>query len=248
MIVNMINVEALTATLSDGKEILKDISFSLPESSKLAIIGPNGSGKSTLMQALLGMIPASFNRYDIAGNDFTNLSIKERAKLMSYISQQQMPEGSTTTWEWCELSRYPHGTSKAENNRIIEEALIAVDALPFATRALASLSGGERQRVYMAGAIAQESTMIFLDEVNAALDPKHRDALNQLIAGQVNKTILSITHDINALDCYTHLLALKAGKVVAFGKRDEVMAQALLADLFEYQFREVIHQGQARYF
>ena len=101
----MINVEALTATLSDGKEILKDISFSLPESSKLAIIGPNGSGKSTLMQALLGMIPASFNRYDIAGNDFTNLSIKERAKLMSYISQQQMPEGSTTTWEWCELSR-----------------------------------------------------------------------------------------------------------------------------------------------
>lgn len=244
----MIVVENLTATLSSGKNILDKISFSLPKGSKLAIIGANGSGKSTLLRALLGLIPAGFTTYNLFGTSFLNLSLRERAKMMSYISQQQVPEGDITAWQWCELGRYIYHDSQQVNRMIIEKSLKASDALQFATRTLLSLSGGERQRVYMAGALAQETPIIMLDEVNAALDPKHREALKQLMIKQVEKTIISITHDLNSLDCYTHLLALKAGKLAAFGEINTVLTPVLLAELFDYQFQMVSHNGQIRYF
>lgn len=244
----MIEVEKLSATLTNGKEILKEISFKLPQGAKLAIMGANGSGKSTLLRSLLGIIPAAFDRYEIAGHSFSKLSLSARAHLMSYIAQQQMPEGEITVWEWCELGRYVQQTSEPENKRIIEKSLQLTGALAFAPRLLSSLSGGERQRVYMAGAIAQETPIIMLDEVNAALDPKYREIMNQLIASLYDKTVISITHDLNTLDCYTHLLALKEGRLLAFGEISAVLNKSLLDDLFEYQFQELLHGDRARYF
>lgn len=244
----MIEVERLSATLTNGQEILKEISFKLPQGAKLAIVGANGSGKSTLLRSLLGIIPATFDRYEIAGNSFSRLSLSARASLMSYIAQQQMPEGEITVWEWCELGRYAQQTSVPENKRIIEKSLRLTGALAFAPRLLSSLSGGERQRVYMAGAMAQETPIIMLDEINAALDPKHREIMNQLIASLDDKTVISITHDLNTLDCYTHLLALKDGQLMAFGEISAVLNKSLLDDLFEYQFQELLYGDRARYF
>lgn len=244
----MIDVKTLGATLTNGKAILSEISFQLPKGAKLAIIGANGSGKSTLLKSLLGLIPAHYDRYILNGRDFSTLSLPARASLISYISQQQVPEGDITVWEWCELGRYGHQASSKENERVITQALEKTDSLQFAFRSVASLSGGERQRVYMAGALAQETNVIMLDEVNAALDPKHRDVMNQLIGALHEKTIISITHDLNMLDVYTHLLALKEGKIVAYGERDEILSRALLEDVFEYPFQTLNHEGQARFF
>lgn len=244
----MIDVKTLGATLTNGKTILSEISFQLPEGAKLAIIGANGSGKSTLLKSLLGIVPAHYDQYTLDGIAFSTLSLPARAKLMGYISQQQVPEGDITVWEWCELGRYAHQTSSKENECVITQALERTDSLQFAFRSVASLSGGERQRVYMAGALVQETDVIMLDEVNAALDPKHRDVMNQLIAALHDKTIVSITHDLNMLDVYTHLLALKAGKIVAYGARDEILSLTLLEDVFEYQFHTINHEGQMRFF
>ncbi len=244
----MIDVKGLTATLSTGENILTDISFILPKGAKLAIIGANGSGKSTLLKSLLGLIPSYFDHYLIDENSFLHIPLSKRAKLISYISQQQLPTGEITVWEWCELGRYTHHVSQQKNAQIIEKALGMTSTLSLAPRMLSSLSGGERQRVHMAGAIAQETPIVMLDEVNAALDPKHRDEMNRLIAALPEKTVISITHDINMLDCYTHLLALKAGKMVAFGEISSILNPTLLEDLFEYQFQELWHSGRARYF
>ncbi|MDM1545072.1 ABC transporter ATP-binding protein [Ignatzschineria indica] len=247
----MLKVEALTAILSTGEKILTDISFSLPKGAKMAIIGPNGAGKSTLLKALISAIPADYRTLKVNGCHFEQLSLRERALQMSYIAQQQQVDEEITAWEWCELSRYPHylaGKARGIDDQIIKSSLLRCDALQFAGRKLSTLSGGERQRVYMAGALAQETPLILLDEVGAALDPKHRETINQLIALEPEKTILSITHDLNMLDAYSHLLALKAGRVLAFGLREEVLSKSLLHSLFDYAFEEVVYQEKRRYF
>lgn len=254
----MLKAEALTAMLSTGETILSDISFSLPKGAKMAIIGPNGAGKSTLLKALISAIPADYRTLEINGYRFEQLSLRERALQMSYIAQQQQVDEEITAWEWCELGRYPHSLSRisTSNSRlaggsdyqIIKSSLQRCDALQFAGRKLSTLSGGERQRIYMAGALAQETPLILLDEVSAALDPKHRETINQLIALDSEKTILSITHDLNMLDAYSHLLALKAGRVVAFGLREEILSKSLLHALFDYAFEEVIYEEKRRYF
>lgn len=244
----MIVLSNMTAMLSNGEVLLKEVSFDLPQGAKLAVIGANGSGKSTLMRGLLGMIPTDVEDYRIAGSDVMSLSLKARAKLMSYIGQQITPEAETTVWEWCQLSRYPYQTSREEDEEIIIKALEACDVLAFAARKLMSLSGGERQRVYLAGVLAQETPIIVLDEVNSALDPKYREAMNHLIASLHDKTVISVTHDINSLNHYSHILALKKGAVIAFGPREEILNQALLTTLFDYDFTEIWHEKVAHYF
>lgn len=243
-----IELQEMTAMLSNGDILLNSISFSLPKGAKLAVIGANGSGKSTLMRALLGMIPCGYENYQLFGTDFGDIALKDRAKLMSYIGQDVHPETGTTVWEWCELSRFPYQTSKMINDEIIAKALEQCDGLTFADRNLEGLSGGERQRVYLAGALAQETPIVFLDEVNSALDPKYREEMNQLVLSLAEKTVISITHDMNALEDYTHILALKAGYMMAFGKKDQVLNREILTTIFEYDFTEIWHENRARYF
>lgn len=243
-----IKLRDMTAMLSNGDILLNGISFALPKGAKLAVIGANGSGKSTLMRALLGMVPCRYEQYQLFGQDFRNIALKERAKLISYIGQDVHPEAGTTVWEWCELSRFPYQTSKANNDEIIATALEQCDALAFADRKLEDLSGGERQRVYLAGALAQETPIIFLDEVNSALDPKYREEMNQLVLSLAEKTVISITHDMNALEYFSHVLALKAGNVIAFGEKDQVLNREILTTIFEYDFTEIWHDNRARYF
>lgn len=243
-----LEVENLQVVLSTGQAVLQIPALSIPKGARVAIIGANGSGKSTLLRALAGLIPAGFDRYQLNHQSFESMILLQRARFLSYIGQQQQPAEGTTAWEWCLLSRYPYATSALENRQIIEQALLMSGALEFAERTLESLSGGERQRVYMAGALAQETPVIFLDEVNAALDPKYREALNQLLAQLTDKTILSITHDLNGLMQYTHILALKGGKLVAFGERSSTLNQALLSHLFDYAFTAIDHDGVTRYF
>lgn len=244
----ILTLSKMSAMLSNGEKLLKEISFELPKGAKLAVIGANGSGKSTLMQGLLGMIPTSFEQYEISGAPFSKIALKERARLLGYIGQQQVPEAETTVWEWCELSRFPHTTSKAEDEEIIMEALTRCNALSFATKRLTSLSGGERQRVYLAGVLAQETPILVLDEVNAAMDPKYREEMEALLHSLSDKTIVSVTHDMNSLHHYTHLLALKSGRRMAFGETKELLAAPLLSELFDYPFTEVWHDDRARYF
>ncbi len=243
-----IALSEMTAMLSNGEKLLNDISFSLPKGAKLAVIGANGSGKSTLMRGLLGMIPTAFSQYEILGKNFAALSLKERARLMSYVGQQQTADTEITVWEWCELSRFPYATTQAENAEMITQALKRCDVLSFAARRLSSLSGGERQRVYLAGVLAQETPIILLDEVNSAMDPKYREAMEQLIHSFTDKTIISVTHDMNALHRYSHILALKSGSIAAFGERETVLTQALLSTVFDYGFTELWHADRARYF
>lgn len=236
---------------NEARSLLKEITFTLPQGARLAIIGPNGAGKSTLLKALLGLCPAEFTTCSLLGSPLRELTLLERAKKSSYIAQQSEIAQWTTVYEWCEFSRYAmeqSGMESLEGKEAIEDALKAVNAWQFRHRELCSLSGGERQRALFAGALAQETPLIFLDEPSAAFDPKVKQEFYRWLSDFKQKTFLVVTHDFQQLaQNYTHILGLKAGKIAFFGKTQEVLKIENLNALFEVEFQQ-FKEGDAEFF
>ncbi|MDO5563232.1 MAG: ABC transporter ATP-binding protein, partial [Synergistaceae bacterium] len=118
-----------------------------------------------------------------------------------------------------------------------------------ADRQLSSLSGGERQRSLIAAAIAQGTDILFLDEPTSFLDYRHQVEtleLIEMINREEKMTILLVTHDINlAIHSASTVVAMKDGRLVWHGKRDELAEKNLLRDIFETDFEIFAAEGRA---
>lgn len=235
-------------SVHSGKKIrLNNLSLDIESGSRVAIIGPNGAGKSTALQALLQLIPAKFEHLSYFGQSSNNLSRKALAKLVAYVPQTH-PTLNVTVWDWCVYARFPYQklgfylTSK--EYEIIHHILETTQLLHYKNIPLSHLSGGERQRAFVAGALCQETPMIFLDEPTNFLDPKQAHDLLKLIhkiSVDMNKTIISVTHDVNEVTHYfTHCLAIKDGQMLFYGKTEEVIHTDNLFELYQYKFTEAI--------
>ena len=112
-----------------------------------------------------------------------------------------------------------------------------VHRVPLAARRVTELSGGERQMVAVARALAQEPQCLLLDEPSAALDLKHRAALMRTLAALRDAqglTALVVTHDLHLIDpLFDHVFALRGGLLAAEGRPEEVLTDAVLADVYE---------------
>lgn len=233
-------------TVESGDQIrLNSLSFDVPKGSRVAIIGPNGAGKSTTLQALLQLIPASFDHIHYLQHSVKDISRKELARLVTYVPQTQ-PNLSITVWDWCVLARFPYQKLgfflTQEEHDMINATLEMTQLMQYRNTSLMHLSGGERQRALIAGALCQETPIIFLDEPTNFLDPKQAHDLLSLIYNVSNdmaKTIVSVTHDINEVTHYfTHCLAIKNAEKIFYGTTQDVIHSDNLFKLYDYRFTE----------
>lgn len=234
---------------SRDKIRLKNLSLDIEQGSRVAIIGPNGAGKSTALQALLQLIPASFRSLNFFDQNINNLSRKQLAQLVAYVPQTH-PNLTISVWDWCVYARFPYQKfgfflTEEEHNTI--HNILDITALTqYQNTPLSHLSGGERQRALIAGALCQETPMIFLDEPTNFLDPKQAHELLKLIHDisiNMNKTILSVTHDVNEVTHYfTHCLAIKNGEKLFYGKTQNVINTDNLFSLYNYRFTEAMSE------
>lgn len=229
------------------KKRLNNLSLEVEIGSRVAIVGPNGAGKSTALQAMLRLIPATFDDISFFDQSIRHLSRKELAKLVAYVPQTH-PVLEVSVWDWCVYSRAPYQKfgfylTQEEENTLLG-ILEITNLLHYKDTPLSHLSGGEKQRAYVAGALCQETPMIFLDEPTNFLDPKQsHDLLNLIydISIKMNKTIVSVTHDINEVTHYfTHCLALKDGQQLFYGLTNEVIHSDNLFSLYGYKFTEAL--------
>lgn len=242
----MIALSAHNLSVHSGDKIrLKDLSIEIEAGSRVAIIGPNGAGKSTALQALLQLIPAQFTDLIYFEQSAQSLSRKALAKLVAYVPQTH-PTLHITVWDWCVYARFPYQKlgfflSQDEFN-VIEHILESTQLIQYKNTPLSHLSGGERQRAFIAGALCQETPIIFLDEPTNFLDPKQAHELLTLIhdtSVNLNKTIISVTHDVNeVMHYFTHCLAIKDGQQLFYGKTQDVIHSDNLFDLYHYRFTE----------
>ncbi|MFJ4540437.1 FHA domain-containing protein [Streptomyces tibetensis] len=218
----------LTVTVDGGKQILKDVSFGVPEKSLIAVIGPSGSGKSTLLKALTGYRPA--NQGEVL-YDNRNLykQFAELRQRIGLVPQDDILHKELTVkkaLKYAAKLRFPADTTAAEREARIDEVLRELKLDIHKDKKVTSLSGGQRKRVSVALELLTKPSLIFLDEPTSGLDPGMDRDVMQLLRGLADdgRTVLVVTHSVAELAICDKLLVMAPGGSVAyFGPPDEAL-------------------------
>ncbi|MFB7918304.1 FHA domain-containing protein [Streptomyces sp. NPDC056061] len=218
----------LTVTVDGGKQILKDVSFGVPEKSLVAVIGPSGSGKSTLLKALTGYRPA--NQGDVL-YDNRNLykqfaELRQRIGLVPQDDILHKELTVTKALKYAAKLRFPADTTEAEREARIHEVLAELKLDIHKDKKVTSLSGGQRKRVSVALELLTKPSLIFLDEPTSGLDPGMDRDVMQLLRGLADdgRTVLVVTHSVAELALCDKLLVMAPGGAVAyFGPPEEAL-------------------------
>ncbi|KAB2344305.1 ABC transporter ATP-binding protein [Actinomadura rudentiformis] len=228
----------------DGRPVLKGVSLEVPGGSWTAVIGPNGAGKSTLLRAILGLRPGR-GEVEVAGTDLRTLKPRQRARVVAYAPQiPHLPVGMTV-FDYTLLGRSPYiphlGRESAHDRAVASEVLERLDLTALAGRPLDHLSGGERQRVVLARALAQQTSVLLLDEPTTALDIGHQQQVMELIdqlrlADEL--TVVTTIHDLTLAGQYAdRLVLLSEGQVATAGPPSEVLTATVIAEHFDARVR-----------
>ncbi|MEU3909418.1 FHA domain-containing protein [Streptomyces goshikiensis] len=218
----------LTVTVDGGKQILKDVTFGVPEKSLIGVIGPSGSGKSTLLKALTGYRPA--NEGDVL-YDNRNLykqfaELRQRIGLVPQDDILHKELKVSTALKYAAKLRFPGDTAESERAARVDEVLRELKLDIHKDKKITSLSGGQRKRVSVALELLTKPSLIFLDEPTSGLDPGMDRDVMQLLRGLADdgRTVLVVTHSVAELGICDKLLVMAPGGSVAyFGPPDEAL-------------------------
>ena len=223
-----------------GAPIATDLTTTLPEGKITSIIGPNGCGKSTLLRALCRLLPPEAGQVLLGGKAIDEYPRKELARLLGLLPQTPTAPDGITVAELVGRGRSPHqglfGSWSSADISAVDQALADTGLTDFAERNVHELSGGQRQRVWIAMALAQSTDYLLLDEPTTYLDVAHQlDILDLLHAmnRKKNTTIAMVLHDMNLAARYSdHIIAMRAGRILAEGPASVVMTESTMAEIF----------------
>ena len=213
----LVQVKELSAWY--GKhQVLGNISFSMKAGDFICLSGPNGCGKSTLMSLLAGLGRhklTTTGSIQLEGCHLNQLKSKQRAKIISYMSQTEANLWNFTVQDVILTGRYCHtgftGIYSQQDRDIAHQAAMQLQLNHLLNRRIHSLSGGEFQRVRIARSFCQQPKVLLLDEPAANLDLALRHDLLQAtkeLAQQQGTAVLMSIHDINLAAAFAKTLAL----------------------------------------
>jgi iron complex transport system ATP-binding protein len=230
-------------------KVLDDVSVTVPRGSIVGLIGPNGSGKTTLVRLLNGTLTPSHGSVSLDGVPLSTLSRRDLARRIAVVPQETHVTFDFSALEIVLMGRYAHLGAFAlegpDDMAIARRALAATGTDSLVSRQFATLSGGEKQRVVIAGALAQSSDVLLLDEPTTALDVGFQFEIASLLS-RLNRdhgtTMVVSTHDLNlaAMLC-TELVLLKAGRVVAHGATSTVLTSENIRRLYGVEADVTFH-------
>lgn len=223
----MLEIENLSFSYRKGKETLHEVNLSLPPGKIGVLLGMNGSGKSTLLKCVAGLYRHYQGVIHWENTDLKKISVKGRAKLVSYLSQT--PESSSlTVYDTLLLGRLPYSAflSRKESDPYVFPVVERLGLEEFIDKRTDQLSGGERQRVMIAKSLIQETPLILLDEPTSSLDVSHQLSVLKLLRKECEEkgiAVLLSLHDLNsALRFGDIFYFLKGGKLVRQCTKEEV--------------------------
>ena len=244
-----LRVADITVTYRNGLTALRHASFSLPTGTITALVGVNGSGKSTLFKAIMGFVPVASGSVEILG-----MSVREalKANTVAYV-----PQAEEVDWNFPVLvedvvmmGRYGHMNllriPKARDHRMVELALERVGMSEFRKRQIGELSGGQRKRVFLARAIAQEGSVILLDEPFTGVDVQTEETIIALLGEMRDegRVILVSTHNLGSVPEFCDRVVLVKGTVLAHGPTASVFNRENLEAAFGGVLRHFVLGGR----
>ncbi len=157
---NNVVLEAKNFSISlGGKEILREVSFSVCRGEYVAIVGPNGAGKTTLLKCFDRLLTGGTGELEIEGMEHNRFRQKDLARLVAYVPQADSRMIPFSVEQFLLMCRYPHlspfSPAGKKDRLAVSEAMSRTNTAEFAGRRISTLSGGERQKVYIAAALAQ---------------------------------------------------------------------------------------------
>lgn len=223
----------------DQRTISTDLSVAITEGSFTVIVGPNACGKSTLLRALSRLLVPSSGTVLLDQVDIHTLAAKDVARRLGLLPQSAVAPDGITVADLVARGRYPHQSFLRQWSQADEQAVTAAmqaaQVSELSERLLQELSGGQRQRVWIAMVLAQQTPVLLLDEPTTYLDIAHQIELLELLA-ELNcqgRTIVAVLHDLNQACRYaSHLIAMKAGAIVAQGDPARIFTEALVQEVF----------------
>jgi iron complex transport system ATP-binding protein len=219
--------------------VLGALSMELVQGEMVSLLGVNGSGKSTFLRTLAGLQPPLEGEVLLAGRPVHQMPAHERARLLSVVLTGRPAMGLLDVHTLVSLGRQPWtdhlGRLGREDREKVQLAMDRTGTTAFASRAVSTLSDGELQKVLVARALAQDTPLMLLDEPTAFLDLVNRVQVMRLlrkIAGEMGKTVLLSTHDLQtAMTSSDRLLILDNGSLWS-GTPKEAVEKGVLARAF----------------
>lgn len=204
-----------------SKQVLKEVSFSVPKGSIYGLLGPSGCGKTTTVKIVSGILEATQGRVCVLGQTMPQLSLMNK---IGYMAQSDALYGDLTAKENLEFFGSLYGQSRRELSKRILKVMELVNLSTEMNRKVALFSGGMKRRLSLAMTIMHEPEILILDEPTVGIDPLLRkDIWEELYAMARNGvTILVTTHVMDEAEKCTCLSMMREGRLIATGTPQEI--------------------------
>ncbi|MBZ0152791.1 MAG: ABC transporter ATP-binding protein [Planctomycetes bacterium] len=236
-----------------GPEVLRGVGLDVPEGALVGLVGPNGAGKSTLLRCLAGLQTPHAGSITIDGQAIADLSAREIARRIAVVPQYCSPALPVSVAQFVGMGRFSHerffGGPTRHDHEVVAQSLAEMSLTALADRAIDALSGGEFRRVLIAQAMAQQPTVLLLDEPVQQLDLLHQLEVMQFARSFVRrqgKAGVVVLHELGLAARYCdEIVLLHGGRVMASGPAEAVLTKDHLRTAYgvEAEIARCAHTG-----
>jgi energy-coupling factor transport system ATP-binding protein len=241
-----IELKNLNFSYSKEDHAIRDLNLTIEEKKWISIIGHNGSGKSTLAKLLIGLLQADSGQILLDGVELNEHTVNQFRQKIGIIFQNPDNQFVGVTVK--------HDIAFGLENRNIDRKKMIelvntyskkVDMYNYLENEPSLLSGGQKQRVAIASVLACNPDIIIFDEATSMLDPQGKNSIIDLIKelkNDNNKTLITITHDLNLARLSDQIICMNKGKVVLNGtpkeifEHEEILKESNVNIPFDLQF------------
>ncbi|WP_409978181.1 ABC transporter ATP-binding protein [Anoxybacteroides tepidamans] len=242
--------------IKEDRLILKDIHWKVHENEHWAILGLNGSGKTSLLNIVSGYQYPTRGEASVLGHTFGKTNLPELRKQIGFVSSfldhfhqtlaLETVEDIVVSGKFATIGLYDEMTE--EDRKQAEQLLASFRMDHLKQKNYATLSQGEKRKVLIARALMAKPSLLILDEPSVGLDLFTREELLSSIKDIIKHKqchVLYVTHYIEEIiEEITHVLLLKDGKIVASGKKEDVLTDECLSEAFQLKLK--VHWEHSR--